>query len=275
MSQDTTALPAPPLVRRSFRPQTILNPLVAVVALVLLLLALRKFGLLDGARLQLGLENLGILVGEMVPPNRAVLPDLVDAIIETIQIAYAGTLLGFILALPLALAACTRITHPLIAAGVKLGLAFIRTVPALLWALIFVVAVGLGPAAGTLAIALYTTGYLGKLLSEIFDGIDPEVIEAVRGVGCGRLHLIRHAILPEAANSIVSQLMFMFEYNVRGSSILGFVGAGGIGFYLSGYLQLLQYRRLMTGLLVTLAVVIVIDVLSALIRRRFLTARPG
>ena len=139
--------------------------------------------------------------------------------------------------------------------------------PALFWAIVFVGAVGLGPAAGTVAVTLYSLGYLGKLLYETFEGVDPEVIEAVRSVGCGRAQLARYALLPEAANGILAQLLFMFEYNMRASSIMGFVGAGGIGFYLLGYIQLLRYELLLTGLLLALAVVIVIDRLSALVRR--------
>jgi phosphonate transport system permease protein len=92
-------------------------------------------------------------------------------------------------------------------------------VPALFWAIVFVVAVGLGPAAGTLAVTLYSLGYLGNLLYETFEGVDPEVVEAVRSVGCGRAQLARYALLPEAANGILAQLLFMFEYNVRASSI--------------------------------------------------------
>jgi phosphonate transport system permease protein len=153
---------------------------------------------------------------------------------------------------------------------VKLVLALVRTVPALFWAIVFVVAVGFGPAAGTLAVALYSLGYLGKLLYETFDGVDPEVVEAVRSVGCSRAQLARYALLPEAANAILAQLLFMFEYNVRASSIMGFVGAGGIGFYLLGYIQLLRYDLLLSGLLLTLVVVILIDRLSALVRRMFL-----
>jgi phosphonate transport system permease protein len=198
------------------------------------------------------------------------LPTLGAAMLETVQIAFAGTAIGFFLALPLALLACPLLFGPAVTAPVKLVLAFVRTVPALFWAIVFVVAVGLGPAAGTLAVALYSLGYLGKLLYETFEGVDPEVIEAVRSVGCSRVQLARYALVPETANSLLALLLFMFEYNVRASSIMGFVGAGGIGFYLLGYIQLLRYDLLLSGLLLTLAVVIVIDRLSALVRRMFL-----
>jgi phosphonate transport system permease protein len=146
----------------------------------------------------------------------------------------------------------------------------IPTIPALLWAVICVVAFGVGPAAGALAIAVYTLGYLGKLLYEVFDGVDGEVLDAVGSVGCNRLQLARYALLPEVANAMLSQLLFVFEYNVRASSIMGFVGAGGIGFYILGYLQLLQYQNLLTALLLTLVVVLALDYLSGRVRQAVL-----
>jgi len=229
-------------------------------------------GLLDPARVARGARNLAIFTAGLFPPDLSTLPKLSEAMLETIQIAFAGTALGFALAVPLALLACSILFGPRVTAPVKLLLALVRTVPALFWAIVFVVAVGLGPAAGTLAVALYSLGYLGKLLYETFEGVDPEVVEAVRSVGCGRAQLARYALLPEAANATLALLLFMFEYNVRASSIMGFVGAGGIGFYLLGYIQLLRYDLLLSGLLLTLIVVIAIDRLSALVRRAFLTS---
>lgn len=244
--------------------------LVLLALAVALVATLRNVGLLDVQRLARGAVNLSLFVAGMFPPNPSALPTLAVAMVETIQIAFAGTVLGVVVALPLAILSTRVLFGPVVAAPVKLVLAFVRTVPALLWAIVFVAAVGLGPAAGTLAVALYSLGYLGKLLYETLDGVDPEVVEAVRSVGCSRAQLARHAVLPEAANAILAQLLFMFEYNVRASSIMGFVGAGGIGFYLLGYVQTLRYDLLLTALLLTLAVVLLIDRLSALVRGAFL-----
>lgn len=245
------------------------TPLAASAVLTMLLVvALNDVGLLDVERLRRGIHNAGIFFGEMVPPETGVLPEVSEALIETIQIAFAGTLLGFAVALPAALLASASLAPHWVTLPVKFVLAFVRTVPAILWAIVFVVMVGLGPAAGTLGVALYSVGYMGKMFYEMFEGTDPEVMEAVRSTGCGRVQLARHAILPEASNGIVSQLLFMFEYNVRASSIMGFVGAGGIGYYLLGYVQLLEYRSLLTAVLVTLAAVLVIDRASSLIRSR-------
>jgi phosphonate transport system permease protein len=236
------------------------------VALVLM----GDLGLLDPAQLRKALGNMAVFTAGLFPPASAPLPRLVPALVETLQIAYVGTLLGFAGALPLALVATRTMFGPAVTGPARLLLAGIRTIPSLLWALVFVVAVGLGPAAGALAIAVYTVGYLGKLLYEAFDGVDAEVLEAVGSVGCSRLQLTRYALLPEAANAMLSQLLFVFEYNVRASAIMGFVGAGGIGFYLRGYLDLAQYQELLTAVLLTFAVVLAIDSLSGQLRRRVL-----
>ncbi|HEX4743725.1 MAG TPA: phosphonate ABC transporter, permease protein PhnE [Candidatus Limnocylindria bacterium] len=237
---------------------------------VLLVISLARLGLLDAGRLGRGVRNLGEFAASLFPPDPASLPTLAGAMVETLEMAFVGTVIGMALALPLALLASPVLFGPAVTGPVKLVLAMVRTVPSLFWAIVFVVAVGLGPAAGALAVALYSLGYLGKLLYETFDAVDPEVIEAIRGVGASRLQLARYAVLPEAANGIVAQVLFMFEYNVRASSIMGFVGAGGIGYYLLGYIQLLRYDLLLTALLVTLVVVIAIDRASALIRRLYL-----
>src|SRR4030095_4655921 len=124
--------------------------------------------------------------------------------------------------------------------------------------------------AGTFGIAAYTIGYLAKIYSDLFEGTDPEVLEAVGSTGASKLQLVRFVFLPEGANAILTQLLFMLEYNIRASSILGFVGAGGLGFVMQVYLQTLEYRRLASVLLLILVVVLTMDGLSAWIRKRFL-----
>jgi ABC-type phosphate/phosphonate transport system permease subunit len=145
-----------------------------VLLLLALLISLRQVGLLDPVRLSRGIRNIGIFVGGLFPPDPAVLPTVAGAMVETVQIAFLGTGLGFLLALPLAIAANRALFGSPIAGAATLLLALVRTVPSLLWGIIFVVAVGLGPAAGALGIAAYSLGYLGKLLSDTFEGVDPE-----------------------------------------------------------------------------------------------------
>ncbi|MEO6196603.1 MAG: ABC transporter permease subunit, partial [Dehalococcoidia bacterium] len=123
--------------------------------------------------------------------------------------------------------------------------------------------------------AMYTVGFLAKLYYEAFEAIDSEVLEAVKGTGGNRLQLIVYAVIPESTNAMVSQLLFMFEYNIRASAIMGFVGAGGIGYYMLGYVQLLQYDSLMTALLLTFVVVMTVDYLSGWLRAWLVPSMQG
>lgn len=251
----------------------------AVARVVILLVvaaafsSLHRMGLLDPRVLGPAFGRLADFASSLFPPNGDVLPTLLRAMLETLEIAFVGTLLGFVLSLPLAFLATRTLFGSAVTAAVRLLVGAIRTVPSLLWAVVFVVGFGLGPAAGALGVALYSIGYLSKLYYEAFEAVDAEVLEAVRSVGSNRLQLGAYAVLPEAANAIISQLLFMFEYNIRASAIMGFVGAGGIGFYMLGYLQLLQYQNLMTALLLTFPVVMAIDYLSVRVRSLILPSQ--
>jgi len=216
------------------------------------------------------LGNLPVFVAEMLPPDPRPLPTLVASMLETVMIAFAGTTIAVALSVPLALLSTRSLFGPQVTVPLRLLLSAIRTIPSIIWALIFVVTVGFGPLAGVLGTAMYSTGYLSKLLYEAFDAVDREVLEAARVMRVGKLAEMRYIVIPEAANYIISQSLFMFEYNVRASAILGLVGAGGIGFYILSYAQILDYRSLSTALLVLLAFVLGIDFVSSRVRRRFL-----
>lgn len=231
---------------------------------------LGRMGFFDPGRLAAGLANFGRFAAELFPPDLSVLPVVLSSLVETVEMAFAGTFLGFLLSFPLGVLGTRTLFPGPVVLAVRLLVAVVRTVPSLLWALIMVIVVGLGPLAGTLALALYTVGYLAKLYAEILEGIDPEILEAVRGLGARRHHIVRFVFWPEAANTILSQLLFMLEYNIRSSTVLGLVGAGGIGFYMQIYISTLAYGRLATVLLAVLAVVLVMDALSAWVRRRYL-----
>lgn len=242
--------------------------MLALLALTAVLA--HSMGFFDAARIVKGLANLAIFAGDLFPPDFSVASTIATALVETIQMALLGTILGFAAALPLGLLGARNIAGEKISPAARLFMGAIRTIPALLWAIIFVVAFGLGPLPGTLGLAVYSTGYLSKLFYEAFEAVDKEVVEAARAIGISRLKEIRFVLLPESMSHILSQLFFMFEYNVRSSTILGFVGAGGIGFYMLGYIQVFQYQKLTTAILLTLAVVLIIDHLSAKMRDRFL-----
>ena len=242
-------------------------PVTAVVFLIAVLLHL---GLVDRERLARGLRNLGILGSELFPPDIAVLPTAGAALWETVEMSFAGTLLGFLASLPLSILGTRRLFSTWISSFARFAAAGIRTIPVLLWAIIFVIVLGLGPLAGTFGIAAYTVGYLAKIYADLFEGTDPEIMEAVQSTGASKLQLVRFVIIPEAANAVLAQVLFMLEYNIRASSILGFVGAGGLGFIIQIYLQNLDYRRLATVLLLVLVIVLIMDGVSAWLRKHFL-----
>jgi phosphonate transport system permease protein len=235
-----------------------------------LLAVLAHLGFFDLERLTRGVRNLGVLGGEMIPPDIGILPTVAAALWETVEMSFAGTLLGFLASLPLSILGTRRLFSAWVSGFARFIAAAIRTVPVLLWAIVFVILVGLGPLAGTFGIAAYTVGYLAKIYADLFEGTDPEIVEAVQSTGASKLQLVRFVILPEAANAVLAQVLFMLEYNIRASSVLGFVGAGGLGFVIQIYLQSLDYRRLATVLLLVLVIVLAMDGVSAWLRKRFL-----
>lgn len=244
--------------------------LLPVATAIFLLAVLAHLGFFDWERLARGLRNLGILGRELIPPDIGILPTASAALWETVEMSFAGTLLGFLASLPLSILGTRRLFSPWVSGFARFIAAGIRTIPVLLWAIVFVILVGLGPLAGTFGIAAYTVGYLAKIYADLFEGTDPEIVEAVKSTGASKLQLVRFVIIPEAANAVLAQVLFMLEYNIRASSILGFVGAGGLGFIIQIYLQSLDYRRLATVLLLVLVVVLAMDGLSAWLRKRFL-----
>lgn len=241
-----------------------------ITILALLVLSLWQVGFFDPNKMA-KIQNLVPFVAEMFPPDTSILPLALASIYESIVMAFAGTLIGGAFALVLALPSTRLLMPPPVRALFRVVLALIRTIPAILWALVFVVVIGFGPLAGVIALAFYTTGYLGKLFYEAFDSVSREVLEAVKGVGASRLQQLRFAILPESANYMLSQLLFIFEYNVRASSIVGLVGAGGVGYLILALAQSLRYNALLTTILILLIFVLVIDIVSSRIRSRYFT----
>jgi phosphonate transport system permease protein len=247
---------------------------VVLASLLLSFLLLHRFGLtLD--QLARGMRNLRILADDAFPPQPALLPVAVRALGETLGMAFLSTLYGFLLALPIGVAGARTLAPAWVFVPARLLAGAIRSMPSLLWALLFVILLGIGPIAGIFAMTMYTMGHLAKLQYESLEGLPSEPFEAVRATGASRFQLARFVALPEASNLLLSQILYMFEYNVRASSIVGLVGAGGIGFYIQQYLRAFQFDGVVTLLIVVFVTVVLIDAASLRIRSRFLTARPA
>jgi phosphonate transport system permease protein len=191
---------------------------------------------------------------------------------ETILIAYVGTLTGAIVAFALNFVASPNLTRRgwLVFAARRL-LEFCRTVPDIVFALIFVVAFGLGPLPGVLALALHTAGALGKQFFETTENIDLKPVEGLRSVGASYVQVIRYAALPQVLASFASFALLRFEINVRGATVLGFVGAGGIGQDLMEAIRKFYYSDVSAILVLIIAVVMTIDILTQYLRRALLS----
>ena len=180
---------------------------------------------------------------------------------ETILISYVGTLFGAILAFALNFFAAENTSPaPWLRFLVRRVLEFARTVPGIVFALIFVIAFGLGPMAGVLAIAIHSTGALGKLFSEIVENADMKPVEGVRSTGASWLSCMRFAVLPQVAAGYASYALLRFEINVREASVMGFVGAGGIGQELVVAVRKFYYSDVSAILLLIVLTVFVIDI---------------
>ena len=186
--------------------------------------------------------------------------------LETLKMAFVATILGFVIAITISPFAAKNLTSVWVYIPVRILLAATRSLPSIIWAILFVVVVGLGPLAGVLAMTCYTIGYLGKLQYEEMEGVQNSPLEAARAMGLSQPEIVVNVVIPESSNNLLSQLLFMFEYNVRHGTVLGLVGAGGIGYYLNYYMGFFLYRHVMAFLIVILVVVIIIDLISMYIR---------
>jgi len=237
----------------------------------------------DWGRLEGGWENLTTFVTEsMWPPNWSVLEAQSYPVcekdieffcsvgylgmVETIKIAFVSTILGFIGALCLSSFAARNLMPMYIALPFRFILAATRSLPSLIWAILFVIVIGLGPLAGVLAMTFYTIGYLGKLQYETFEGMPSDALEVSKAMGLSHTTTFTSVVIPETGNHLLSQLMFMFEYNVRHGTVIGIVGAGGIGYYIDLYMRFLQYDKVLALLIIIFVVVVVIDLMSLMVR---------
>jgi phosphonate transport system permease protein len=204
----------------------------------------------------------------MVPPDWGVVRTVQDAVFESLQMAIIGTTMGVVLAFPLGFLAAGNVVHPSPRAVVRTLLNAIRSIPLIIYALFFVAAVGLGPLAGTLAMAIYSAGMLGKFFSEAIEAIDPKPVEGVLATGAGKLQAMRFGVLPQVWPHFMAYILYRFELNVREGTILGFVGAGGIGFYITLYMRSFEYGRVATLTLIILIMIATIDALSTYLRAK-------
>jgi phosphonate transport system permease protein len=236
-------------------------------------------------------------LGEMVTYARKLFPpdlstqtvrDAAQGALETFAISLVGSVLAVLIAFPLALLASRTLLYQGVlyegqrllpeARAARIGLYgavrgllnLLRTIPEILWALIFVFIVGLGPFPGVIALGLHTGGVLGKLFAEVIEDVDPRPLEALQATGSSRLGILIYGILPQAAPQLLSYALYRWEVNIRAAAVMGFVGAGGLGQRIHVAISLFHDHQLLTFILAIYVIVTLVDVLSAYLRARLL-----
>lgn len=198
-------------------------------------------------------------------------PTVIAGFVETFQMAAIATILGGIVALPLALLnSVTGAPNRTVYVLVKNFNSFIRAIPDLIYAVFFVAAIGRGVLPGVLALFFLSVAVIAKLTSDIVDGIDPGPIESARSSGASHTQMLRTAVLPQILPGYTSFALYTFEINLRGSAVLGFIGAGGIGQVFSNYYQRGWYDRLAAVIIGFFVVVFIVDRVSIAVRKRLL-----
>ncbi|MFN4309447.1 MAG: phosphonate ABC transporter, permease protein PhnE [Ferrovibrio sp.] len=211
--------------------------------------------------------NMATFLGDFFPPDFTDWRYYLDELIVTLHIAIWGTLLAVICAVPLSLLAASNIAPVWIYQPVRRMLDALRSINEMVFAMLFVVAVGLGPFAGALALWLHTTGTLAKLFSEAVEAIDPQPVEGIRATGANALEEIVYGVIPQVMPLWVSYSLYRFEANVRSASVVGMVGAGGIGVVLWEVIRGFRFDQTCAVMLMIILLVSAVDLVSARIRK--------
>jgi phosphonate transport system permease protein len=271
-----TQLPAPDSAElRARYPDVFNRPVSARLATPAMLvgaLGIFIFGLVDldfsPARMLNGLHQLGWITLMMIPPDPGTsLPLYLKALGETLSIALLGTTIAAVFALPVSLLAAKNIVPSnIVRFPVRRFLDSIRGVDTLIWALVWINVVGLGPFAGVLAIAVSDFGAFGKLFSEAIEAADKKQVEGIRASGGNALHEIRFGLMPQVLPVIAGQVLYFIESNTRSATIIGIVGAGGIGLQMAEQIRVLEWQKVSFLILMILVAVAAIDWISGKLR---------
>jgi phosphonate transport system permease protein len=216
-----------------------------------------------------GIPRIWEFLKGMFPPDFSDIAVYIKSMLETVGMAVSSTFLAILISIPIGMLSARNVIHaPIIYNIMKEISNFFRAMPELMLALIFVAAVGLGPFAGVLAIALHTSGFLGKFYAEAVEDVDLKPIEAVEATGARFIQRIRHSVFPQVMPLFNSYNLYILDRNIRASTVMGIVGAGGIGFDLVMSTRLFEYQKTATLMLVILFTVMLVDWLSSYLRKK-------
>lgn len=242
-----------------------------VIVLAAMLLTARTAEINPGKLVQAFTKSLSFLSNFLVAPDRDYFSQLLSKMLETLEMTFLATMLAMLVSLPLGLLAARNASpHPVVYRLTRDLLSLIRALPELVWALIFVSAVGLGPLPGIMALCFVTVGFMGKFFAESLEVIDSKAVEGVAAHGAGWFQIRIFAMLPQAYPDFVGTLLYILDHNLRMATILGLVGAGGIGFDMVEGMRMFQYDRLMMIAIAIYLVVTCLDWLSASLRKRII-----
>lgn len=213
-------------------------------------------------------QYLGVFLSDFFPPNWQVLPLALEALLETIQMSIIGTTIGAILSIPIAIISAHNLSPRWLQFLGNFIQNALRSIPSIILALIFVSVIGLGATAGTFALGIYSIGYLAKFYQEAIESVEANSLQALQVMGASWLQIAQYGIFPQILPLGLGYTLYMFEYNIRAASILGVVGAGGIGFELVSYINGFERTKATTFMLVMLVVVTTIDWGSSKLRQK-------
>lgn len=208
---------------------------------------------------------------DFLPPDFQSIGQFISPALDTLYMSYTGMVMSVIFSIFFGLMAARNLSfHPIIAFLSRAVIAFVRSVPAIVWGILLVVGIGLGPMAGTIALGLSGVGILGKAFADILEEIDEKQIEAIRSTGAGWFAIIGQAVWPQFKSSFVTWSLYKMDLNIREAAILGVVGAGGIGYALEGRISLFQYEQAATGILIIFLMIVCVEYVTAKIREKII-----
>lgn len=253
--------------------KTVIKPRSYFLPILLLLIAFLYISIkVTGFDMKVILERghqFFVILGQMVPPKVSYTKSIWTPLLDTVKMSLFGSLIGSVVAVPVAICASTNIVHNSgIITFLRLLLSIVRTIPTLVSALVATYVFGLGTLAGTTAIAIFTFSYVGKILYEQIETVDMGAFEAMEAMGCNRLRAFITAIFPQIIPGYLSVCLFCFEGNVRYASILGYVGAGGLGLLLNEKIGWRQYDSVGMILILLFLTVFIIESTSHYIRSK-------
>jgi len=238
--------------------------------LLIIVAACFHVGLFDAERLYEGVPSIVELLGEMSPPDFTSLTSWMKPLLDTLAMSIAGTALAILFSTIIAFFAAKQTSpYPVLYHIARSVLNILRSIPELIMGVIFVAAVGFGALPGVLALGFHSIGMVGKFFAEAIEHVDPAPVEAVKSTGATRLQVILHGVIPQVLPQLADVAVYRWEYNFRASTVMGMVGAGGIGFELMGSLRLMNYKEVSAILFVILIMVTLVDTLGAVLRRKF------